>query len=254
MHAAENAAQHGRQVARVHVLHLVDEQLWLCPVVAGLVEFFDPATGFFQVGCPGGDHHDAVDACNGQYADGSIQGKVLTQGYGRRCRACSWSSCSLRGGCRAPWSGCRASGATRRAAVKQLQRGLHLFDGGVLERIDSDRHALEHVHVKGFHHVHPTFGLGARAHHDQHVAQGIHPNDGIALHHGLQDGGHLSRPDELQRNDDYAVTRRQRPLTVSHDSDVGDDPLQSLHLADVIDAARIAPHGQAIDLQGAFQQ
>src|SRR6218665_58213 len=70
---AEDATEHGGQVARVHVLHLVDEQLRLGAVVRGLVQALDPAARLVEIGGPWRDDQNAVDALDGQHAHGAGQ-------------------------------------------------------------------------------------------------------------------------------------------------------------------------------------
>ena len=257
--AAVDAVEQFGQVVGRAVLHLVDEQLRFGAVHVGAVELLDPVADFVQVGRARGDDHDGVDAVDGHDTHGTEQGAAFAQRVGadggRGGAIGAGGAGRGRAGCGGGGrrrSRRSARGATRAAAGEQAQRGLDFAGGGVLEREHADGHATQQVDVEGVDDVEPAFGLGTGAAHDQDVAHGVNAHDGVGRDHGPQDGGHFVGAQVLQRDDDGAVARRQG--AGAGQARRGDDGAQRLGRADVVGAARVARHDDAIDLQRAFKQ
>ena len=101
-------------MAGVDVLHLVDEELRLGTVVAGLVQTLDPAACFVQIGSAWRDHQNAVEPLNGHDAQRTKQRVALTQAS--LCSSGAARTTAGGGGCSTT-----ADGAT--TAADQAQRG-----------------------------------------------------------------------------------------------------------------------------------
>ena len=238
------------------VLHLVDEELGFGAVEVGAVELLDPVAHFVQVGGARGDHQYGVDALDGHDAQGAEQRAAFAQGIGAD-GGVGLAGCgglgrgALAGPARGRRSGC-GNCSTRGATRKQAQRGLNFGWRGVLEREHANRHAAQQVDVEGVDHVEPAFGFDPGAAHDEDVADGIDAHDGVGRHHGPQDVGHFRRAKVLQRDDNRTIAGCQGAAV----GQTGgcNDAAQRLGRADVVSAARVARHDDAVELQRAFEQ
>ncbi len=237
------------------VLHPVNVELGFGPTVTRPVEAFNPAARFVEICSLGRNNQNAIDALNGQHAQSTKQGIVLSKpdrcGIVSRCRSASCGSGS--GGCcgRRARPRCRTASCRCSGTADEPQCSLDFAYGSVLERKHTDRHALEQIHIKSVDDVQPAFRLRTGSSENQQIAQAIDTHQAFRRHHGPQDGSHLSCTDVLQGDDDGTRARGHghRPCL----SDTRTDTSKSLCSAYVVATPRISDQRKSIDGQSALQ-